>query len=132
MTPPSYSPRRGRRTTKRSSITNIDTTITSSKKIGTTISYVPSLIFSEAGEQGRAGRGRRSMAEATTAHPKMGLLASGGAPNLHLIAGALCALHKQKNSFEVIGASGAWAVAGLLYAVPKHLGGPVAALEGSI
>lgn len=72
------------------------------------------------------------MAEAATQHPKIGLLASGGAPNLHLIAGALCALHERKTSFEVIGASGAGALAGLLYAVPKGPGGPVAALEGTI
>lgn len=72
------------------------------------------------------------MAESTTENPKIGLLASGGAPNLHLIAGALCALHERKKSFEVIGASGAGALAGLLYAVPKGPGGPVAALEGTI
>jgi NTE family protein len=72
------------------------------------------------------------MAEAATENPKIGLLASGGAPNLHLIAGALCALHERKTTFEVIGASGAGALAGLLYAVPKGPGGPVAALEGTI
>jgi NTE family protein len=72
------------------------------------------------------------MAESATVRPKMGLLASGGAPNLHLIAGALCALYERKKSFEVIGASGAGALAGLLYAVPKDPGGPVAALRGSI
>jgi NTE family protein len=72
------------------------------------------------------------MAESATLRPKMGLLASGGAPNLHLIAGALCALYERKKSFDVIGASGAGALAGLLYAAPKDPGGPVAALQGSI
>lgn len=63
---------------------------------------------------------------------KIGVLASGGAPNLHLIAGALCAFYENKRSFDVIGASGAGALAGLLYAVPKQPGGQVAALEQTV
>jgi NTE family protein len=63
---------------------------------------------------------------------KIGVLASGGAPNLHLIAGALCAFYENKKSFDVIGASGAGALAGLLYAVPKQPGGQVAALEQTV
>jgi NTE family protein len=72
------------------------------------------------------------MDEWLTQPSKMGLLASGGAPNLHLIAGALCALYENKRSFDVIGASGAGALAGLLYAVPKQPGGQVAALEQTV
>ena len=69
-------------------------------------------------------RGRRAMDEWLSKPTKMGVLASGGAPNLHLIAGALCAFYENKRSFDVIGASGAGALAGLLYAVPKQPGGP--------
>ena len=72
------------------------------------------------------------MADSVAEHPKIGLLASGGAPNLHLIAGALCAFHQDKREFKVIGASGAGALAGLLYAVPKDPGGPEAALEQTV
>lgn len=63
---------------------------------------------------------------------KIGLLASGGAPNLHLAAGALCAFYEAEQSFDVIGASGAGAVAGLLYAVPKTPGGQVEALRQTV
>ena len=49
----------------------------------------------------------------------LGVLVSGGAPTLHLAAGALCAFHENQVSFDVIGASGAGALPGLLYAVPK-------------
>ena len=72
------------------------------------------------------------MDEWLTKPSKIGVLASGGAPNLHLIAGALCAFYESKRSFDVIGASGAGALAGLLYAVPKQQGGQVAALEQTI
>ena len=64
------------------------------------------------------------MDEWLTKPSKIGVLASGGAPNLHLIAGALCAFYENKRSFDVIGASGAGALAGLLYAVPKQPGRP--------
>ena len=83
------------------------------------ISYAPSPICSGARPEGQAIRGETLMAEPVAEHPKIGLLASGGAPNLHLIAGALCAFHEDKKDFKVIGASGAGALAGLLYAVPK-------------
>jgi NTE family protein len=63
---------------------------------------------------------------------KLGLLASGGAPNLHLVSGALCAFYKAEKSFDVIGASGAGAVAALLYAVPKQPGGQVDALQQTV
>ena len=72
------------------------------------------------------------MDEWLTQPSKTGLLASGGAPNLHLIAGALCAFYENKKSFDVIGASGAGALAGLLYAVPKQPDGQVAALEQTV
>jgi NTE family protein len=72
------------------------------------------------------------MDEWLTKPSRIGILASGGAPNLHLIAGALCAFYESKRSFDVIGASGAGALAGLLYAVPKQQGGQVAALEQTV
>jgi predicted acylesterase/phospholipase RssA len=62
---------------------------------------------------------------------KVGVLLSGGSPNLHLIAGALCAFYEQYVSFDVIGASGAGALPGLLYAVPKG-GNPVEALKATV
>jgi NTE family protein len=64
--------------------------------------------------------------------PRLGVLASGGAPNLHLAAGALCAFYQREISFDVIGASGAGALAALLYAVPKQAGGQVAALRQTV
>jgi NTE family protein len=63
---------------------------------------------------------------------KLGVLTSGGAPNLHLVAGALCAFYKNEISFDVIGGSGAGALAGLLYAAPKKQNGQVAALEQTV
>jgi hypothetical protein len=62
---------------------------------------------------------------------KTGVLVSGGAPNLHLAAGALCAFYKNRVSFDVIGTAGAGALPALLYAVPKN-GDQVAALEATV
>ncbi len=62
----------------------------------------------------------------------MGVLASGGAPNLHLVSGALCAFYENKISFDVIGASGAGALPGLLYAAPKKPESQVAALQQTV
>ena len=63
---------------------------------------------------------------------RLGVLASGGAPNVHLVAGALCAFYEKQISFDVIGASGAGAFAGLLYAVPAKEGDQVAALQETV
>jgi len=60
-----------------------------------------------------------------------GVLVSGGAPNLHLAAGALCAFYEHRVSFDLIGAAGAGALPGLLYSVPKNRD-PVAALKSTI
>lgn len=45
---------------------------------------------------------------------------SGGAPTLHLAAGALCGFHEEKVSFEAVAASGAGALPGLLYLAPRN------------
>ena len=63
---------------------------------------------------------------------RMGVLATGGAPNLHLAAGALCEFYQEEISFDVIGASGAGALAALLYAVPKVDRGQEAALRQTV
>src|SRR5262245_16840739 len=51
---------------------------------------------------------------------KVGVLVSGGAPTLHLAAGALCAFHELGVKFTVVAASGAGALPALLYMVPKN------------
>lgn len=51
---------------------------------------------------------------------KIGVLVSGGAPTLHLAAGALCAFHELGVKFKVVAASGAGALPALLYMVPKN------------
>ena len=63
--------------------------------------------------------------------PRLGVLVSGGAPTLHLAAGALCAFHEHKVEFKVLAASGAGALPALLYMVPKH-GDPQAALKSVV
>jgi NTE family protein len=62
---------------------------------------------------------------------RLGILVGGGAPNMHLSAGALCAFYEKKISFDVIGASGAGALPGLLYAAPAK-GSRVEALQESV
>jgi hypothetical protein len=59
---------------------------------------------------------------------KLGVLISGGAPTLHLAAGALCAFHEHQVGFNVLAASGAGALPALLYMVPKK-GDPETALK---
>src|SRR5437879_2134340 len=49
---------------------------------------------------------------------KKALLIGGGAPNSTLIAGALAAFHDKGVEFDVISASGAGVLMGLLYAAP--------------
>ncbi len=58
----------------------------------------------------------------------IGIVVSGGAPTLHLAAGALCAFHERELSFDVVATSGAGALPGLLYAAAKD-GKPRAALR---
>jgi predicted acylesterase/phospholipase RssA len=65
------------------------------------------------------------------AQPRTGVLISGGAPNLHLAAGALCAFYECGVSFDVIGSAGAGALPALLYAVPKNAD-PVASLKSTV
>jgi NTE family protein len=55
---------------------------------------------------------------------KIGVMISGGAPTVHLAAGALCKFHEHQQQtnqprFSVIGTAGAGALPGLLYAAPK-------------
>jgi NTE family protein len=48
------------------------------------------------------------------------LILGGGAPNATLMAGALCAFIDRQVSFDLISTSGAGALIGLLYTVPKN------------
>jgi NTE family protein len=50
----------------------------------------------------------------------LALVLGGGAPNATLMAGALSAFIEQKVSFDLISTSGAGALVGLLYTVPKN------------
>lgn len=69
-------------------------------------------------------------APAATAKParKTGLLLGGGAPNSTLIAGALAAFLDEGIEFDVISASGAGVLMGLLYTTP-HDAAPRQALQ---
>jgi hypothetical protein len=72
-----------------------------------------------------------STAQAAGQSPTIGVLVSGGAPNLHLAAGALCAFHDCKISFKVIGTAGAGALPALLSTIPKN-GDPAASLKSTV
>jgi predicted acylesterase/phospholipase RssA len=50
---------------------------------------------------------------------KLGIVVSGGAPTIHLAAGALCAFSEKGIDFEVIACAGAGALPALLFAAPK-------------
>ncbi|MGC0154676.1 patatin-like phospholipase family protein [Chromobacterium vaccinii] len=65
---------------------------------------------------------------ARSAKPSIALVLGGGAPNATLMAGALVALAEAGVEFDIISASGAGAIVGLLYAVPRH-GDAVSALS---
>lgn len=52
--------------------------------------------------------------------PTVALILGGGAPNATLMAGALVAFIEAGVEFEIISTSGAGAIVGLLYAVPKQ------------
>jgi hypothetical protein len=62
---------------------------------------------------------------------RLGVLVSGGAPNLHLAAGALCAFKECGLNFDLIGAAGAGALPALLSLVPKN-GDAVASLRSTV
>jgi predicted acylesterase/phospholipase RssA len=62
---------------------------------------------------------------------RIGVLVSGGAPNLHLAAGALCAFYQHGIRFNLIGTAGAGALPALLYTVPKN-GDSVASLRSTV
>ncbi len=62
----------------------------------------------------------------------VGALLGGGAPNMQLVAGALCVFADNKFSFDVISASGAGALPGLLYAAPAVPGSQGEALRESV
>jgi predicted acylesterase/phospholipase RssA len=67
----------------------------------------------------------------------VGLVLSGGAPVLTFMAGALAALDEHNVKFDVISASGAGMLVGLLYAAPKRMTGDIkqdraAALENTV
>ncbi len=68
------------------------------------------------------------MATSRRGKGKLALVLGGGAPNATLMAGALAAFAERKVAFDVISCSGAGALIGLLYTVPKQ-GDPVAALQ---
>ena len=73
---------------------------------------------------GTAGAGSNWVSQAS----RVGVVVSGGAPTLHLAAGALCAFYERQVSFDVVGTSGAGALPALLYMAPKG-GDPVTALK---
>jgi predicted acylesterase/phospholipase RssA len=62
---------------------------------------------------------------------RLGITVSGGAPTLHLAAGALCAFYEREVSFDIVATSGAGALPALLYMTPKK-SDPVAALKGIV
>jgi hypothetical protein len=72
-------------------------------------------------ELGGAGAMSAGQAGQPSAPPlRIGVLVSGGAPNLHLAAGALCAFYEKGIRFDLIGTAGAGALPALLYTVPKN------------
>ena len=69
--------------------------------------------------------------------PRIGVIVSGGAPTLHLAAGALCGFYEQGLSFRAVGAAGAGALPGLLYVAPAQrpdnpTADPAVALRGVV
>jgi len=51
---------------------------------------------------------------------RIGVVLSGGAPTLHLAAGALCGFYERGLSFRAVAAAGAGALPGLLYVAPAR------------
>jgi hypothetical protein len=69
--------------------------------------------------------------------PDIGVIVSGGAPTLHLAAGALCGFQEQGLSFRAVAAAGAGALPGLLYVAPARrpdnpTADPAVALRGVV
>ena len=69
--------------------------------------------------------------------PRLGVIVSGGAPTLHIAAGALCCFQEQGLRFQAVGAAGAGALPGLLYLAPARrpdnpTADPVVALRGVV
>lgn len=69
--------------------------------------------------------------------PRLGVIVSGGAPTLHLAAGALCGFQEQGLSFQAVAAAGAGALPGLLYLAPARrpdnpTADPAVALRGVV
>jgi NTE family protein len=62
----------------------------------------------------------------------VGVLLGGGAPEMQLTAGALCAFAEKKFSFDVISASGAGALPGLQYVAPAVPGSQEQVLRQSV
>lgn len=68
---------------------------------------------------------------------RLGVIVSGGAPTLHLAAGALCGFQKRGLSFQAVAAAGAGALPGLLYIAPARrpdnpTADPAVALRGVV
>jgi len=80
----------------------------------------------------RVVRRRVPGADWRSEYSDLALLVGGGAPNLHLSAGALCAFYENKISFDAISASGAGALPALLYAAPAEDGSQVRALQETV
>jgi predicted acylesterase/phospholipase RssA len=62
----------------------------------------------------------------------LGVLIGGGAPNVHLSAGALCAFYEKEISFDAVSASGAGSLPGLLYAAPAKANSQADALKALV
>jgi predicted acylesterase/phospholipase RssA len=54
------------------------------------------------------------------AAPRLGVIVSGGAPTVHLAAGALCAFSERDIKLQVLASAGAGALPALLYAAPTR------------
>jgi hypothetical protein len=54
------------------------------------------------------------------APPRFGVIVSGGAPTVHLAAGALCAFSERNITLKVLACAGAGALPALLFAAPKR------------
>jgi NTE family protein len=68
---------------------------------------------------------------------RRGVIVSGGAPTLHLAAGALCGFQEKGLSFQAVAAAGAGALPGLLYLAPARrpdnpTANPAVALQGVV
>ena len=62
---------------------------------------------------------------------RFGVVVSGGAPTIHLAAGALCAFYEKAPRFDLVATAGAGALPGLMYVAPKN-GDPREALKNLV